>query len=323
MATSVDDDMTVWWAIRLDGEALTADEQDALDAWLGEDERRRGALLRAQAALSYLDRGRALATPGAPPSSEARPYEEAHLGRRSFLVGGGVVAGLTAVGYGGFLLLNTGVSNIKTSVGEIRRVPLADGSVASLNTDSRIAVAMAKKVRHVTLEGGEAWFQVAHDKARPFIVDSGDVRVEAVGTAFSVRKRENGVEILVTEGVVRAWIEGHEASSRRILAGSRAFVSEAAGSVEVEHAPQSVDRALAWRTGEIAIEGESLGYAVAEINRYNHRKLVVDDPALAREPLVGYFRTDDPENFGRAVAGMLDAHVVEEGDVIRITRVRA
>jgi transmembrane sensor len=109
MATSVDDDMTVWWAIRLDGEALTAAEQDALDAWLGEDERRRGALLRAQAALSYLDRGRALATPGAPPSSEARPYEEAHLGRRSFLVGGGVVAGLTAAGYGGFLLLNTGV----------------------------------------------------------------------------------------------------------------------------------------------------------------------------------------------------------------------
>lgn len=320
MATGLDDDMTAWWAIRLDGEALTAVEQDALDAWLGEDERRRGALLRAQAALSYLDRGRALAMPGAAPLSEVQPLEEAHLGRRSFLVAGGVLAGLAAAGYGGFLLTDPGVSNIETSVGEIRRVPLADGSVASLNTDSRIAVAMANKVRHVTLEGGEAWFQVAHDKARPFIVDSGDVRVEAVGTAFSVRKRDNGVEILVTEGVVRAWIEGDEASSRRIVAGSRAFV--AAGSVEVEHAPQSVDRALAWRTGEIAVEGESLGYAVAEMNRYNHRKLVVDDPALAREPLVGYFRTDDPENFGRAVAGMMDAHVVEEGNVIRITRVR-
>jgi transmembrane sensor len=179
---------------------------------------------------------------------------------------------------------------------------------------------MAKSLRSVTLEQGEAWFQVAHDKSRPFIVRAGDVRVEAVGTAFSVRRRGNGTEILVTEGVVRAWVDGHEAAATRLAAGSRALIEGVDPAVQVDKAPDTIDRALAWRSGEIALDGESLGYAVDEINRYNQRKIVIDDAALAKEPLVGYFRTNEPDNFGRAVADMMGARVVERGDSIHLVR---
>jgi transmembrane sensor len=324
MATSLDDedDIVAHWAIRLDGLPLSDDEQRDLDQWLEEDERRQGSLLRAQAALSYLDRGRALST--AEPAGEEREINAApRTSRRGFLIGGGAVGGLLAASIAGFLFFTPGVETVRTELGEVRRVPLADGSVASLNTDSKIAVALAKDVREITLDSGEAFFQVAHDKARPFIVEAGQVRVQAVGTAFSVRRRADGAEILVTEGVVETWVAGREHDRKRIAAGARGFVAEAAPAINVEQAPGKIDRALAWRSGEIALDGESLAYAVEEINRYNSRKLVIDDPALAKEPLVGYFRTNEPENFGRAVAGLMGARVIEQGDTIRLVRGRS
>jgi transmembrane sensor len=309
-----DEDAAVRWAIRLDGGPLDAKAQRELDAWLDADARREGALLRAEGALAYLDRGRAMS------DVEQAPTEAPHgMGRRLFLAGG-ALSGLAAAGITGFILLRPRSVEIATAVGEVRRVPLTDGSVASVNTNSHIAVAMLDKRREVRLQDGEAWFQVAPDKARPFIVEAGDVRVQAVGTAFSVRRREGGADVLVTEGVVETWVVGHEDRRTRIAAGSKSFVATIEPRIEVVAASEDIDRALAWRTGELALSGESLDYAVSELNRYNNRKLVVEGRRLGREPLVGYFRTDQPENFGRTVAGMVGAKVVVEGDTIRLSR---
>lgn len=320
----MDDDAAVRWAIRLDAAPLGSDEQRALDAWLAEDERRQGALLRAEAALAYLDRGRALAAPLSAEQGEEEWSEEDHpprrLSRRFFLVGGGAAGGLAAAGIAGLLFWPRGVEEIQTVRGEVRRVPLADGSFASLNTASKIEVAMADTRRNIRLDQGEAWFQVAHDRSRPFVVEAGDVRVQAVGTAFSVRRRDGGADVLVTEGVVETWVVGRENQRTRIAAGARGFVSDTAPRVEVAQAPEAVDRALAWRVGDIALNGEPLSYAVEEINRYNRAQIVIENPALGNEPLVGYFRTDDPENFARAIASTLGARARSDGRTIRLSR---
>jgi transmembrane sensor len=317
----MDDDDAVRWAIRLDGGQLDEDEQSELDRWLGEDQRREGALLRAEAALAYLDRGRALGEVSKDTGAlQDLRIEAPRFSRRAFLVGG-TLSGLAAAGLGAFLILPPRAAEIQTKVGEVRRVPLPDGSVAAINTASRLAVSMKDgSKRIIRLDQGEAWFQVAHDRVHPFIVEAGDVRVQAVGTAFSVRRRDGGADVLVTEGVVETWIVGREGQRTRIAAGGRGFVSDATPKIQVAKAPEEVDRALAWRTGEIALNGESLAYAVAEINRYNKKQLIIDDPVLGRESLVGYFRTNEPENFGRAVANMTGAKLVDEGDKIRLTR---
>lgn len=317
MTAAMDDDEAVRWAIRLDGAPLEPAEQAELETWLAEDERRRGALLRAEAALAYLDRGRAL---GSRESINEEPGPALpRLGRRTFLVGG-AIGTLSAAGLAGFLVWpDRGVQDVRTVVGEVRRVPLADGSFASLNTASRVEVAIGNQRRTVRLEEGEVWFQVAHDPTRPFIVEAGDVRVQAVGTAFSVRRREDGADVLVTEGVVETWVAGRERERRRVVAGARAFATDAAG-IEIAQAPDAVDRALAWRVGDIALNGEPLSYAIGEINRYNRTQLVVVDPALAREPLVGYFRANEPENFARAVADMMGARATSDGTTIRLDR---
>lgn len=317
---ATEEDEVLKWAIRLDSGALDADENARLEAWLDADPRRSGALLRVEATLAYLDRGRALARP-----QEAEQETRTLLDRRALIIGGLTAASLAALTVklslpGPDLDAGFKPMKIETALGELRRVPLSDGSVASVNTASRVTMAFSEKRRDVKLEDGEAWFQVAHDKARPFTVEAGEVRVRAVGTAFSVRKREGGADVLVTEGVVETWVVGHENAARRIAAGSKSFVAETIPAIEVVKASGEVDRALAWRTGELALNGESLFYAATELNRYNARKLVIDDHALGRAPIVGYFRTDQPEDFARAVGAMLGGRVKLEGDTIHLSR---
>ncbi|MDH2149019.1 MULTISPECIES: FecR family protein [Sphingomonadaceae] len=316
-SSAMNDDDAARWAVRLGEGALTSTEEQALDDWLHADERRQGALLRAEAALAYLDRGRAMAdTFVEAPKDDDSPVWT----RRRFLIGGSTLAGLTAASVTGFILTRPAPIEIRTALGEIRRVPLPDGSVASVNTASDVAVVMVDKRRDVRLNDGEAWFQVAHDKNRPFVVEAGTVRVKAVGTAFSVRRRDDGADVLVTEGLVEVWVEGHENQRTQIAAGSKSFVAADAKPIEVASAGNMIDRALSWRTGELALNGESLDYAVAELNRYNARKIVIDTPALGRESLVGYFRVDQPEGFGQAIEATMAAKMSIQDNIIHLSR---
>src|SRR5258706_3413361 len=95
-----------------------------------------------------------------------------------------------------------------------------------MNTQSAVEVAMHPNVREVALTRGEAWFKVAHDVRRPFIVSAGRIRVRAVGTAFSVRRHDDGADVQVTEGVIETWTVGEEDRRARVAAGSRAYVAE-------------------------------------------------------------------------------------------------
>ena len=309
------DDIAAGWAVRRDARPLTQAEAAELDDWLAASDRNRGALLRAQATLAYLDRAASLAA-GRGFASEARPAAP-RLGRRSFLAA--TASAAAAAGIGAIALVQPWQQRIDTAIGEVRRVPLEDGSVATLNTDTRLRVAMDKSERVVSLADGEAWFEVAHDPAKPFIVEAGDVRVRAVGTAFSVRRRDYGADILVTEGRVLAWRVGDAARPVAVDAGYKLYLATKAAARPVK-AEAEIERALAWRSGEIAFDGETLGEAVEEFNRYNRRKLVVADPALARAPLVGFFRANEPESFARAVSPMIGATATEQDDRIVISR---
>lgn len=290
-ASDIDADAARYVA-RMDRDDWSDAQERDLQDWLARDPRHPGALLRAQAAWMTLD---------PPRPAEAVPQDGlarfGWLSRRNLLAGGGAAM---VASVAGALMLGGGTS-YATSVGEIRRVPLADGSIAAINTASTIEVKLDDAVRHVRVEQGEAWFQVAKDRQRPFVVAAGRARVRAVGTAFSVRRRAGGADILVTEGEVEVWADGAEGHRVRLGAGSRGFVADDAAIEQASAAPSAIDRALAWRSGKVDLAGDRLDGAVAEFNRYNRRRLVVADPALAGERLDGLFRTDDPEGFAQAV----------------------
>lgn len=297
------------WIARLDREGPDARLRQELDAWLAGDNRRQGAFLRAEAAWNMLDRARVLESS----TEEAEPSPA--VDRRRLLVGGGGLAASLVAGAGGLLTWRAMHSvRIVTRKGEIRRVPLSDGSLAVVNTQTRVKVDLQPKLRAVALDKGEAWFEVAKDKTRPFVVAAGDVRVRAVGTAFSVRRTDAGAVVQVTEGVVEAWCVGDEAHAVRISHGDQAIVALAAPPAVAPEGAEEIDRKLAWRTGLIILSGETLADAAAEFNRYNDRQIVIDDPELAAQTYVGRFHTNDPEAFVKAVTLTLGARVDTTSD---------
>lgn len=307
------------WVARLDRAGDDPAVAAELDAWLAGDDRRRGALFRAQATWTMLDRASALRG-GRRPRETEETDRGAWLSRRGLLWAGGAAAASVAAVMAGVPFWRQPVERIDTAVGEIRRVPLADGSLAAVNTQSRLEVRLRPEVRQVALNVGEAWFQVAKDRARPFVVEAGDVRVRAVGTAFSVRRTADGADVQVTEGVVEVWSVDDPGNIRRIAAGGRTFVSDEAGPATTVQAGEEIDRSLAWRNGQLIFDGETLRQAADEFNRYNAVQVRIDDPALADERFVGRFRTNEPEAFARAAATILNARARVGSDEIVLSR---
>lgn len=300
------------WAARLDAGPLDARLQAALDAWLASDPLNKGALMRAQAMLCLIYE--------APEQTAAGAEEIAPVRRRGrwwLLAGLPVAAALATVAV--MTSLQPEQARYATETGEIRRVAMDDGSRAVINTDTRIDTEMTRAQRLVALAQGEAWFQVAKDRSRPFVVSAGTVRVRATGTAFAVRRDAGAVIVTVTEGAVEVWDTA--APGRRIpaRAGQSARVALGREGPGVPRIAAAQESALAWRDGDIVLDGMTLGEAVTEFNRYNLRKICIEAPGAAKTPMLGYFKTNQPEQFAEAASAIIDGHVVQDGNHIAIT----
>lgn len=303
------------WAARADRGPLSMEDQKALEAWAAEDPRRAGAYARALAVSAHADRAQALGEDFAP---ALHPVAVA-AGRRRLLASGGALAAATVVGVAGYEALSF-KGRVVTRKGDIRRAPLDDGSAVTLNTDTVIKAAFNGQIRRVDLVRGEALFDVAKEAARPFVVVAGKVRVRAVGTSFAVRAHGDGqVDVLVREGVVEVW-RGQGGAPLRLVAQTATKVDAAGPLKAIRVAASAVDSATAWRQGQIDLDGLTLGEAAAEFARYSDRRIVVDDPAVARLKMTGLFSASDPEGFARAAALSLGLVATPQADGVRLAR---
>lgn len=178
-----------------------------------------------------------------------------------------------------------------------RNLALEDGSVLNVNKGSEIEVRLTRRDRRVTLRTGEAYFGVAHDPARPFIVSAGGVRVRAVGTAFNVRADENGVEVLVLEGTVEVTRESGESGPGAPLlgAGERARVrrDRVRAAPEIEKVDAAALRdAVAWYRTTREYASVPLRELVEQFNRHNPTKVTIVGPELEERRIGGTFALD-------------------------------
>jgi transmembrane sensor len=299
------------WALR---HPIGPAEQGEFEAWLVRDRRHPGALLRAQAALSVIDRALA---PEAPASTIAAPVVVTRT--RRWILGG--VGSAVAAAMAGIVAWPRFIGeSVATARGEIRRLPLADGSVATIDTSSELRIVLASDSRRIDLNKGQVWFQVAKDRRRPFIVDAGVAQVRALGTAFSVNRTEEGVQVSITEGTVAVWASDGGGTMTILKAGQYATFLPGALTPKTGTAPAAIERSLAWRAGEISLENETLGSAVSQFNRYNRQQLVVLDADLANERLVGLFQIDSPEVFAATLTTSIDVAVTTTPAEIRLSR---
>lgn len=308
------------WAVRLSLSSPTASERAELDVWLGADVRHQGALIRAQAAWVDLDRVSALnAREASLPSILSSQAAESAFTRRTLLAAGLGAVALTGASAALWLWSRRG-DLFESEIGEIRRVTLSDGSTMVLDSATKAEVRFSDARREIELVRGQGLFEVTKDPARPFVVLARGVSVRAVGTAFTVRAVDQNVAVTVTEGVVEVSDNGPGGSTtpERVSADERAVVSGSRG-IAVQAIPAAqVERHLSWREGLLSFDGESLAEAVAEVNRHNVLQIQVDDPALAARPVVGIFRTTDPEGFAQTVAAALGAESRSDGDMIHL-----
>ena len=332
------------WLIRLEGEA-SPELWEEFQGWLYADTRHRAAFIRLRTGWNRCDKlkmlrpdngtidadllgkieivtddepATAVTEPVPVPSAQgttrgARRFVD--LSRRQWLAAAAVATvAILAAGYG---TLRGHAGTYTTEIGERQEIHLSDGSTVELNTDSELKVRLSGERRDLVLRRGEALFHVAHDTGRPFYVIAGGTVVRAVGTAFSVRIRdENCVDVLVKEG--RVAVGTPEGADRPVLNANAAAVSAGEGAVVrrgrvAVTRMQTADmaRKLSWTVGRLYFQGETLNEAVSEFNRYNRRHLLLTDPSIMQMTVGGgNFRTTDLDSFVAALERSLGVRAV-------------
>jgi transmembrane sensor len=317
------DEEAAAWIWRMDSAGVAVADRQAFEAWLRQDPRHRRAAAGLSAVWSALDglaeakREEKIAT-----FANTATLSVSHHAHRWWFTAAAMLAAAAV----GAIWLQQGseLQTLATAVGQQRNVTLADGSIVTLNTNTIVETDLRRHTREIYLRKGEAHFQVAHDRSRPFVVRAGDAVVRAVGTAFEVRLlTDQHVDVVVNEGRVEVQATAPLPASlppsasarplaattvRALNAGER--LSTASGDYAVTPiTAQQLSSELAWREGAIIFDGEPLSAAIAEIERYTDARIVVSDPEIAKLQVGGRFRTGDLQEFFGALQTALPVSI--------------
>lgn len=183
-----------------------------------------------------------------------------------------------------------------SAVAENRDIELSDGTAIQLGAASMLTARYASHRRDIDLGTGEAFFTVAHDNRRPFVVTAGPLHIEDLGTAFNVRRTGQRVSVTVTEGRVRlspadGASPGANLTPGRLdlVAGQRAEYDPATGAVSVSEV--AIEHAAAWRHHRLEFVNEPLSTVLANVNRYSHQPVQLADPRLGDLMFTGTVNT--------------------------------
>lgn len=222
-------------------------------------------------------------------------------------------AGLAAVVLLVTLALEPGrrAESFATQHAEVRDLSFDDGTHIALGPMSKLQVAYGDDSREVSMDEGEAYFEVRRDKQRPFIITAGDTRIAVVGTAFNVKYTAYGVQVSVAEGLVR--VTPHDGSLLRrsdalaIPAGTELFVSP---SRQAFVRPIDISTPGGWRSGQLDYSDAALADIIMDLNRYLPGGVSLDDSAaIASRRLTTSFRTDRSMQFLHSLPSILPVSV--------------
>ena len=308
------DEVAATWIAREDGQHWSDEDARVLNIWLDQDTRHRVAYLRLQAAWARADRLYE-AQGGAPVRTESPARREPLWWRMPMAASAAFILALGGTSLAYWMTSVRGLH--ETAVGAVESLKLADGSRISLNTGTRIRERLNARERRIELQEGEAFFEVAKDRSRPFVVVAGDHQIVALGTAFSVRQdASKRLRVRVREGVIRVLGRGGKSVEQDLSAG---MVLDATSNRAEVQSPgiTAVEAALEWRHGYLVFESRPLGQVAQEFNRYTTTKITVTT-AAASKPISGVFRTNNGVGFLRLVDGYPDLSATANGDNVLI-----
>jgi transmembrane sensor len=317
------------WLAHRDSGHWTRDDERALQAWLDQDSAHRVAWLRLDAAWQCAEQMKALTRREASSMPAATTMRMAVHPSRRFATRWAAAAMVTIAMMLGVISMITQVPTsdeewYSTPVGGLEAVTLADGSRLTLNTRTRARAVINDRERKVWLEEGEAFFEVQHDPARPFVVTAGGDRITVLGTKFSVRHEVGRTQVTVLEGRVRLDQARPGVSSREIkpestlVTNNDSAVLQSGGVLVIAKTTAQVQHVLSWRQGRLVFDQKPLGEIAAEFNRYNRKQLIVEGDAAAVR-LGGSFDAHNVEAFARLVHEGFGLKLDQEQDTIKLS----
>ena len=303
------------WLARRDRGPWDQEDQTALEHWLGQSLAHSTAFWRLEAAWNRANRLRAARGDG------GNRFLQAVSNRFTPMLFRAAAAALVigVAGTSAFYAMQPRDRSYETTVGGHETLTLGDGTKVELNTDTKVRVSQDR--RKVWLDRGEAYFDVVHDAAHPFTVMVGEHRVTDLGTKFLVRQNANRIEVSLFEGRAKldSTAEWSRSRSATLMPGDVAVAT--ANSLSVMKKPEkAMTSELGWRRGVLIFRHASLAEAAAEFNRYNRRKLVVEDRAAARLTIDGTFQADNIEDFTRLAQLVLGVRAEDRGSEIALMR---
>ena len=186
-------------------------------------------------------------------------------------------------------------------------IQLEDGSRVQLDTDSRLTPHLTARERRVDLGSGQAYFDVHHDPAHPFVVDVGDrMTVTALGTRFDIRRDGDAVIVSLFTGSVAV---ADTVSGERVRLSPGQSVGMSGGALGPVGAIPAASQP-GWREGRLSFHETPLETALGEINRYTSRRLRLANPRAASQPVSGDFSTGDVDGFAAAANAIFGAGTV-------------
>ncbi len=295
---------------------LETDEADPvqaarLDAWLDQDPAHRQAWLDAQdvwASFDAADAHRPLDVP-------RRRARALRAGRSSvpWMAAAACVAAALALG----LVLTpwrrateapAAVQHVVyEAAGQQRLLTLPDGSKAVLGAGGTLDLTYAGGERRARLAHGRAYFDVAHDGSRPFVVEAGGRLITVLGTRFDVASDAEGLSVTLLEGSVRVTASGGDPV---VLRPGEALVV-AQGRTQVRQADEAATER--WRETRVVFDDKPLSEVIVEMNRYAVLQLVIDDPQVAALRITGQFRVGDNARFARGLVRLYPLRAVPDG----------
>lgn len=287
------------WLVRLDDDAATPTEREAFQKWLGTPAHA-AAFDRAQHLWGRFDIVR-------PELQRIRgdgvTRRRAMLGAAALLIAAPTLYTLTRPGL---------FADYRVGPGERQQALLADGSRVELGSQTTLSEVFSASERRVVLHSGQAFFEVAPDARRPFVVEAGPDSVTALGTAFDVRYVDDRLTVAVTEHAVAVRNAG------------QAIVVEQGWAVSVDHGriepltPVSQESVQAWREDRLIFEDMPLRYVLTELARYRGGNIMLTDDRLGDLSVTAIFDARNPANALRRIEETLPIRVFDAGGLVTL-----
>lgn len=252
------------WVVRLRADDATVDDWEAAAVWLNADAAHRRAFDEAEGLWRATDH--LAPAPGAPVVDlSSLRVRRRGLDRRWLVAAPAMAAAVAAAVLLAPLLQSSPAVVYRTAPGETRTVELEDGSRLQINGGSALSVKMERGRRLVRMDEAEAVFDVAHDTARPFLIDVGESQVRVVGTAFNIRRSAGETEVSVLRGVVE--VSDLDAPSRKVRLTVGQAVRRADADDRMAVGAVDVRAAATWTEGRRAYDNRPLSEIAADLSR--------------------------------------------------------